>query len=404
VPREPAHPGVESEPTGGASSDRWLASAVGGCSLERFSAFLERGFHGPAWCVPLHQWLRLQRDRCRQDIFGAMGPCPILNVDPPDCHPVCAATGPVPRARDDLEVSRGASLPRHREAGALGRVRPHRLGSGPLLALHARAAHRVARARGRRCVPRGLTINLAHHGEVLAVLMAKPCRLAGPVAAVAYEAEVPLRQPAPQRRQPQPGHGRWRRLPRAGHAIRRRRSGHSHQAGEGPRAGRHRQLPAPRHDAPLRPPARGGRAAGRAYASAMPSLPTPLGAGMFGDRLGTRQKHRPRRHHMVQQARDPGTRECPGRPSALGKHPRISRSLPLRGKPNGAKPVSDGASPRRQHRREDQDQQPGSRRGGTRGPKHHQEWPHTRRSVPSGGPSMGGAAAELPGREAAISP
>jgi site-specific DNA recombinase len=262
--------------------------------------------NGPAWRVTLHNLLRLHRDICRQEIFVAMGPCTIMNVDPTDCNQLFSDTVPVSRARDDLDVSPGAPIPRHREAGAFGRVRHHLLGRGQLLALHARAAHRVARARGWRFVQRGITIKLAHQGEVLAVLLAKPRRLAGTVAAVAYEDEVSIWKPAHQARQQQPDNVRWRLMTRARHTIPLGGTVQSHQDGEGPRACRERPFHEHRHDDPLMPPAIGDIAVGRAYPIAMPSLAKHLGAWVLSDRIVASQQHRPGRNYMVQQERDQG--------------------------------------------------------------------------------------------------
>ena len=203
-------------------------------------------------------------------------------------------------------------------------------------------------------------------------MTAKSRRLAGAIARVAHKDEVSIRKPAHQARQQQPDNVRWRLMTRAMHTIPLGGTVQSHQDGEGPRACRERQFHEHRHDDPLMPPAIGDIAVGRAYPIAMPSLAKHLGAWVLGDRIVASQQHRPGRNYMVQQERDQGTSECPGRPSALGKHPMIRRDMPLRLKPNGAKQVGDGSSPRRQHRREYQDQKPVIRRGGKRGPKHHE--------------------------------
>jgi hypothetical protein len=57
-----------------------------------------------------------------------MGPGTIMNVYPTDFHKRFPNTVPVPRASDDLDVSAGSPIPRHREAGALGSVRPDLVG------------------------------------------------------------------------------------------------------------------------------------------------------------------------------------------------------------------------------------------------------------------------------------
>src|SRR5262245_13714981 len=365
-------PGGEAAPPGGESEDSVLAIALGGCSLQLLAAVLEGRFTGPAWRVTLHPWLRLQRASCRQELFVARGPCAIMNVDPTDGTQLFSAPVPVPRARDHLDGSCGASIPCHREAGAGGCVRHPLLGRGQFLALHARAAHWVTHTRGRRCVQRGITSTLAHPGEGLAVLLAKPRRRAGAVATVADADAGSSWEPAPQARPPPPDHGGRRRRAHALHSIPRGGTVHSHQDGEGPRACRARPLDEHRHDAPRRPPAIGDRAGGRAYALALPSLAQHLRARGRGDRLVACQQHRPGRYPIVQQARDQGPREGPGRPAALGKPPRIRRDRSLRLKPNGAKPVRDGSSPRRQYGRESQAQKPVIRRGGKRGPTHHE--------------------------------
>jgi hypothetical protein len=84
---------------------------------------LERCFDRPALCVTLHDLLWLHRHICCKEILVAMGPCTIMDVGPTDSHERFPNTVLVPRARDDLDVSAGSPIPRHCEAGALGRVR-----------------------------------------------------------------------------------------------------------------------------------------------------------------------------------------------------------------------------------------------------------------------------------------
>jgi hypothetical protein len=51
-----------------------------------------------------------------------------MDVDPTDFNQILPDAVLVARARDDLDVSRGASIPRYPEAGPFGRVRHPFLG------------------------------------------------------------------------------------------------------------------------------------------------------------------------------------------------------------------------------------------------------------------------------------
>jgi hypothetical protein len=57
----------------------------------------------------------------------------------------------------------------------VGRVCPHLLGGGPLLALHARASSGAMGARGRRLVPGRITVTRAAPREVAAVCATTSC-------------------------------------------------------------------------------------------------------------------------------------------------------------------------------------------------------------------------------------
>ena len=146
-----------------------MAIPLGGSQLQACPAFLEGGFNRPPWCVTLDQLLRLHGEVRGEEILVTVRTCAIMDVEPLDFNERFLHAVPVPRARDDLDRSAGSPIPRHCEAAARGRVCHDLVGGGPFLAFDARAADRVARAPGRRFVQRGITIKLAHQGEVLAV-------------------------------------------------------------------------------------------------------------------------------------------------------------------------------------------------------------------------------------------
>ena len=253
----------------------------------------------------------------REEILVAMGPCAIMDVDPTDFNEGFPDAVPVPRARDDLDVSGGAPIPRHHEAGALGRVRHDLLRGREFLAFHARASHRAARARGRRLVQGGIAIKLADQGEVTAVFATKPCGLAGAVAGIAHKDEVALWKPAHQARQQQPGQMRWRFMARPMRLIPLRGAIQGDQNRERPGPDRERQLDEHRQHDPLMSPPIRRITVGRAHAIAMPSLAEDLGARVFCHRVIASQEHRARRDDMVQEKRDQQASQRPGGPSAL---------------------------------------------------------------------------------------
>jgi hypothetical protein len=82
-----------------------------------------------------------------------MRPCAVMDVDPSDCYQLLPDAVPVPRTRDDFDVSRASPIPGHHEAGARGRVRHDRLRGRAWRAFHTRASHGAARA----TKPGGLT-------------------------------------------------------------------------------------------------------------------------------------------------------------------------------------------------------------------------------------------------------
>src|SRR5919108_1066960 len=277
--REEPNPRRESAPAGGEAEDALLAIACGGFQPPVFAACLARRFEGPPRWVPRHQLLRRHRERWRQAVGIALGACPLMDVAPPDVHEVLPEAGPGPRAGDTGEGSAGASIPGPHEAGAARPGRYHRLGSGTWLALHARAAHGAWRAWGRGLVQRRSTVTLADQGEGLAVLAAKPRRLAGAGAAVAHHEAVTRRKPAHQASPQPPGEGRRSWMPPARPAIPCRGTGHGDQDGESPRPCRQRPVDEPRPHPPLLAPTRGRSAVRRPHPLALPSLATPGGPG-----------------------------------------------------------------------------------------------------------------------------
>jgi hypothetical protein len=303
---------VESKQARGKSEDGLLAIALRGCQLEVFAAFLDRRFERPAWRVTLHNLLGLQRHLCCKEILGAMGSCTILDVYPTDFHTRFPKTIPVPRARDDLDGSGTTPLPCPREAGALSGVRHDRVRGCEFLACHARASDGTARARWRWRVQGGITINLADHGAMTAMLMATPGRLAGAVARVAPNNAVAMRKPADPARQQPSGKVCGRLMARAGPAIPLRRAVPRHQARKSPRPSGERQLDEHRDHDPLMPPAIGRIVVRRSHPLTMPALAKHLGAGVRGHRIIASQEHRARRGNMVQQGRDQGASQRPG--------------------------------------------------------------------------------------------
>jgi hypothetical protein len=187
------------------------------------------------------------------------------------------------------------------------------------------------------------------------VLLTKSRDLAGAVARVTHEDEVSIRKPAYQARQQQPRDMRWRLMARAMHVIPHGGAVQGDQDWERPRPGGERPLDEPRDDHPLMSPAIGRIAVSRPHPIAMPPLPKHLRARVLSDRIVASQQHRPRWDHLVQQARNQGASQRPGRPSALGKHAMIGRYMSLCLILNGASQVGDGPSPRGQDSREHQD-------------------------------------------------
>jgi hypothetical protein len=402
--RAPHHQGVESEPARGESSDGRLAIALGGFQLQVCTAFWEGGVDRPALWVTLDKRRRLHGEVRGQEIRVTVSPWTSRDVSPSDFDDSFPNPGPVPRARDDRDVSGASPLPRSQEAGARGRVRHDRWRGSAFLAVDARASQWGTRARGRRLGQRGIPIKRADHGEVTAGVTAQSRRLAGARARVAHDEAVAIRKPAHQARQQPPSHGRRRLMPRPVPTIPRRGAGQGHQDGEGPGPRGDWQLHAPRHDDPLMAPALGRIAVRRPPAIALPSLAQHLGARMRGDCIVARQEHRPRRDHMVPPARDQGASPGPRRPATRGQHAMRGSYRPRCLRPHGASPVGDGPSPWGQHGRQHQDQKPRIRRGGNRGPKHGESRPHPSGNVHGREPSRGFTTASLPGVLAAISP
>jgi hypothetical protein len=166
-----------------------------------------------------------------------------------------------------------------------------------------------------------------------------------------------------------------------------------HQDGERPGPSRERPRDEPRHHAPRMTPAIGRIVVRRSPPITMPSLAKDLGAGGLGHRILARQEPRARRDDIVQQVRDHGASQRPGRPSARGPHARIGRPMPVPLRLNGASQVGDGPSPRGQESGEHQDEKPVIRGSREHGPKHGQPRHRPSWAVHGGRPSMGAAAA-----------
>lgn len=93
-----------------------LALARGRFPFQIFTAFLERGFNGPALRVTLHNLLRVQCDIGRKEIFVTMGPCTIMDIHPSSFDEGFTNPVPVTGAGDHLNVSGCPPIPCHREA------------------------------------------------------------------------------------------------------------------------------------------------------------------------------------------------------------------------------------------------------------------------------------------------
>jgi hypothetical protein len=223
-----------------------------------FAAFLERGFDRPTLRITLYDLFRGQAQISREQILVTLRTRAIMHVYPTYGNQGLPDAVPMACARDDFNVSGSAPLPGHREAWTERHLSYHRLGRGQGLAFHTRATHGPGRARWRRLVQRSITIKLAHQGEVLSVLMAKPCGLAGTVTGIAYEDEVSIRKPTHQARQQQAGQVHRRLMPRALHAIPLRGTVQGRQDGERPGPGGDRQFDKHRYDHPCMSPAIGG--------------------------------------------------------------------------------------------------------------------------------------------------
>jgi hypothetical protein len=143
-----------------------LVIALGGFPLQVRAICLEGGCDGPTWCGPLPQRLRVHRESGRQDVRVARAAGAITDKDPTDGHEVLRAAVPGPRAWDDRESSRGASIAGPPEAGAYGRVRHDLLRSGQVGGFDARAAHGLAHAWWRWLIPRGIARDGTDPGEV----------------------------------------------------------------------------------------------------------------------------------------------------------------------------------------------------------------------------------------------
>jgi hypothetical protein len=152
----------------------------------------------------------MQREVGRQEVLSAMRARAVMNLHPASGHHGFPQAVPGPRARDDLEVSRGAPIPRHREVRAVSRVRHPLLGGRQVFALHTRPAERAARAWRWRLVQGRIPITRADEAEVTRVVTAQSRGRARAIARIAHQKAVPRWKPAPQARQPPSGEGRWR--------------------------------------------------------------------------------------------------------------------------------------------------------------------------------------------------
>ena len=272
------------------------------------------------------------------------------------------------------------------------------------MAFHARTAPGAGRAQWRRGIPGGIARELAPHREVTAVCAAKPCGLAGAIAAVAYTHDVVLRNPAYQARQQQPGQVRRGLMPSPVQPSPRGGTGqgHDHREGPGPRG--ERPLDEPRHDDPCMPPARGRIPVGRAPAITLPSLATHARPGRLSDRSVAGQEHRARWDDMVQQARDQPARQPPSRPPALGADTVLGRHRPRSLPTPGPQEVGDGPAARGPHGRAHEQTTPMIRWGRNSGPKPRPYRQCTGWNRQVLGPAMGGAAPCFPRVVAVMSP
>jgi hypothetical protein len=211
-----------------------LAITLGGFQLQVFAALLKRGLDRPPLRLTLLDLFGAQAQSSREQILVTICTCTSMDVYPTYRDQGLPDAVPVAGAGDDRDVSAGSSIPGHREACAVPRVRHHLLRGGKFLAFHARAADRAAYAGWRRLIQGGIAIKLADQREATAVLMAKSRRLARAVTRVAHEDGVTLWDPAHQARQQQPGEVRRRLMPCAVQGIPLRRALQGHQDGQRP--------------------------------------------------------------------------------------------------------------------------------------------------------------------------
>ncbi len=193
---EQYHHGISPQQAGDQSEDSLRAIALGGCQFQVCTACLARGCNGPPLCVSLDDLLRAQGDIGGKEILVPMCPCTIMDIHPADFHQGCTDPIPMARASDHLNGSGCAPIPRHGEAGSLGGLGDHCGWRAQFSPFDARASHRRRHPRWGRLRQRGIAGELTAQGEVTRGLAAKSCRLAGAIAGVTHQDELPVRKPA----------------------------------------------------------------------------------------------------------------------------------------------------------------------------------------------------------------
>jgi hypothetical protein len=250
-----------------------------------------------------------------------MGPCTIMDVYPSNVNERFPDAVPVTWARDDLHVSGASAIPCHCEAGAVDRGRHDRLWGRACRPLHTRASHGATRARGRRVVQGGITIQRADQREGTPVCATTPCSRAGAVPGIPHNDALARWKPAHHAGQAESGQRRRRLMARAMGLIPCGVARPGHQQRECPGPDRERTRDQYRHDDPRMPPPIRRIAMGRAHAITMASLAEDVRARAFFDRIISGQLYGSRRHHRVQQQGQQPAGQLPCRPASRRTHP-----------------------------------------------------------------------------------